>query len=72
MANMWVKASKWLRSGTAVLTVALLLAAGTAAADMSIPLVSAGDSITAEQHETAINALNAREGLSTDTRTAII
>jgi potassium efflux system protein len=55
-----------------MLTATLLLAAGPSAADLSIPLVSAGDSITTEQLETAINAVNAREGLSNETRNAIV
>jgi potassium efflux system protein len=69
---MWVRAGNRLRSGTAILASTLLLAVTPVAADLSIPLVSAGDSITQEQLETAINAVTAREGLSQETRDAII
>jgi hypothetical protein len=72
MMNAWFKTDGWLRPRIAMLTSTLLLAAATAAADLSIPLVSAADSISIEQLETAINAVTAREGLSDETRAAII
>ena len=72
MMNTWIRSNAWLRSATATLVSSLLLAAGAATADLSIPLVSAADSMTTEQLETAINAVTAREGLSPETRAAII
>jgi potassium efflux system protein len=61
-----------LKSRTAILASILLLATSIVAADLSIPHVSAGDSITVEQLDTAIDAVNAREGLGNETRNAII
>jgi potassium efflux system protein len=72
MIDARVKVITRLRQRIAMLASTLLLAAGAAAADLSIPLVSAADSISVEQLETAINAVMAREGLSAETRNAIV
>ena len=72
MFKVWVKGGARLRSSLAMFVSTLLLAGGIASADLAIPLVAAGDSITTEQLETAIDAVTAREGLNTETRTAII
>ena len=61
-----------MRATTALLWSIVLLAAGTAAADLSIPFVSSGDSITAEQLDAAIDAVKGREGLSDETRNSVI
>jgi potassium efflux system protein len=72
MNDMWNKPAARLRSGIAILASSLLLVAGTVAADSTIPSVSAGGTVSAEQLDTAINAITAREGLSDETRNAII
>ena len=50
----------------------LLLSAAALAVDSLIPAWSGDDSISAEQLETAINAVSAREGIGEDTRKAVI
>jgi potassium efflux system protein len=52
--------------------VGLFLAAGAVADDSPIPAASASGEISAEQLDTAINAVMAREGLSDEIRNAII
>lgn len=65
-------AAALVRSGMALISSILLLAAGTVAADSAIPAASAGGTVSAEQIDTAINAVMAREGLSDETRNAVI
>ena len=72
MIDVWIESRARLRSGITILASALLLAAGTVAADSPIPVVSAGGTISVEQLDTAINAVMAREGLSDESRNAII
>ena len=55
-----------------MLAASLFFGAGAVADDSPIPSVSASGEITAEQLDTAINAVTAREGLSDETRNAII
>jgi potassium efflux system protein len=66
------KSGSRLRLSIVSLAAALLLAAVAFADDSPIPSVSASGEVSAEQIDTAINAVMAREGLTDETRTSII
>jgi potassium efflux system protein len=71
MMSSAVDASKW--PAVAALAV-LLLSAGLATAwqDVSLPAVSADDSVSVEQLDAALAAVEAREDLDDETRTSVI
>jgi potassium efflux system protein len=60
------------RPGLAFFASLLLASAAAIGADSPIPSASAGDGITSEQIETAIVAVQAREGLDDETRNAVV
>ena len=71
MTEISIKPQARFSSAVAMLAAVLLLGTGIVAADLTIPLISGGSSVTAEQLDAAIDAVAARDGLSDETRKAI-